>query len=301
MNEIVDGMKGTSKPAIVVALGDGFKLPDDLMAAAEAGPFVFSRSSDRSLRAVANYVRYGKLLDRLKKKRAAPPQPFSGLPELVKGAQPEWIGKKAFATMGIRVPEGGLARSADEAASLAKKVGFPVAMKAQAAALTHKTEAGGVLLNIADEAAARRAWDTLAQNVAKAQPGVKLDGVLVEKMATKGLELMVGAKRDAAWGPVLLVGLGGIWVEALGDVRLLAPDASEDDIVEELMKLRTAKLLTGFRGQPEVDLQAVAKTATAIGRLMLTRPEVIEVDVNPLVALPKGQGAIALDALIVTG
>jgi acyl-CoA synthetase (NDP forming) len=250
---------------------------------------------------VANYVRYGKLLERLRNKRTAAPQPFAGLPEFATGAQPEWIGKKALAAMGIRVPDGGLAKSADEAASMAKKVGFPVAMKAQAAALTHKTEAGGVLLNIADEAAARRAFETLAQNVARAEPGVKLDGALVEKMAPKGVELMIGGKRDAAWGPVLLVGLGGIWVEALGDVRLLAPDASEDQIIEELGRLRTAKLLKGFRGMPEVDVQAVAKAAAAVGRLMLTRPEVMEVDINPLVALPKGQGAIALDALIVKG
>jgi acyl-CoA synthetase (NDP forming) len=111
---------------------------------------------------------------------------------------------------------------------------------------------------------------------------------------------MVGAKRDPDWGPVLLMGLGGIWVEALGDVRLLPADASRELILEELQKLRTAKLLRGFRGAPPVDVEAVADTVQAIGRLMLTVPEIVEVDVNPLVAHAKGEGVTALDALIVT-
>jgi hypothetical protein len=119
-------------------------------------------------------------------------------------------------------------------------------------------------------------------------------------MAAKGLELVVGAKRDPLWGPVVLVGLGGIWVEALGDVRLLPPDLSEDAIVEELYKLRTAKLLKGFRGSPAVDVAAVAKTASLVGRIMTTVPEITEIDINPVFAHPAGQGITALDALIVT-
>ena len=173
-------------------------------------------------------------------------------------------------------------------------------MKAQAAALSHKTEAGGVMLNLADEAALRAAWATMRRNVMRAAPGVTLDGGLVERMSGKGLELMIGAKRDPAWGTVLLLGLGGIWVEALGDVRLLPVDADETQILEALSKLRTAKLLTGFRGAPPVDIEAVAKAVLAIGRLMQTTSAIVEIDINPLMVHPKGQGATALDALIVT-
>jgi acetate---CoA ligase (ADP-forming) len=124
--------------------------------------------------------------------------------------------------------------------------------------------------------------------------------VLVEAMAARGVELMVGARRDPAWGPVLLLGLGGIWVEAIRDVCLLPPDATQERIVDELLHLRSAKLLLGFRGAPAVDLEAVARAATLIGRLMLTVPEIIEIDVNPLVAHPRGEGVTAVDALIVT-
>jgi acetate---CoA ligase (ADP-forming) len=298
LKEFLAGMEGTKKPVICVALGDQWPLGPEIDALTKTAPFIFSRSSDRCLRAISHLTRYGKLLARERGDRN--PAPYAGLPKLGKGTQPEWLGKKVLAAMGVRTPAGDLAKSADEAVAVAKRIGYPVAVKAQAAALSHKTEAGGVILNIKDDAGLRAAWDTLQANVSRAQPGLKLDGALVEAMAEKGLELMVGAKRDPAWGPVLLMGLGGIWVEALGDVRLVSATATRATILEELQKLRTAKLLNGFRGQPPVDLEAVAQTVMQIGRLMLTEPSIVEVDINPLVALPKGKGVLALDALIVT-
>jgi len=188
----------------------------------------------------------------------------------------------------------------DEAVKTAAGIGYPVAMKAQAAALAHKTEAGAVILNVADEAGVRRAWQTLVDNVQRAQPGLVLDGVLVERMAAKGVELMVGAKRDPQWGPVVLVGLGGIWVEAIGDVRLLPPDLDEKSIVAEIWKLRSAKLLGAFRGSPARDVAAVARTVSLIGQLMRTVPEISEIDINPLFVHAENEGVTAADALIVT-
>jgi succinyl-CoA synthetase beta subunit len=184
---------------------------------------------------------------------------------------------------------------------VAKRIGFPVALKAQAAALSHKTEAGGVMLNLANETALRAACDEMTANVKRAAPGVALDGLLVEKMSPKGVELMIGAKRDPDWGTVLLLGLGGIWVEALGDVQLLPGDADEQQILQALRKLRSAKLLDGVRGALPSDVEAVARAVTAIGRLMQTVPELVEIDVNPLMVHAKGQGATALDALVVCG
>jgi acyl-CoA synthetase (NDP forming) len=292
------GMADSPKPKVMVALGDTWPLSPEVLQAVNESPAVFSRSSDRMLRAIALYTRYGRSLARTRV--ADNPAPFAGMPKLGKGAQPEWLGKKILTAAGIRVPEGELARTPDDAVAVARRVGYPVALKAQAAALSHKTEAGGVMLNLADEAALRAAWETMQRNVKAAAPGVTLDGGLVEKMSPKGLELMIGAKRDPAWGTVLLVGLGGIWVEALGDVRLLPVDADEAQVVEALHQLRTAKLLTGFRGAPTADVEAVAKAVLAIGRLMRTTPGIVEIDVNPLMVFAKGQGATALDALIVT-
>jgi succinyl-CoA synthetase beta subunit len=250
------------------------------------------------LRAIALYTKYGRSLAR--ERAVGAPAQLAGLPKLSKGAQPEWLGKKALAAAGIRVPNGELARTPDEAAVVAAKIGYPVALKAQAAALSHKTEAGGVALNLANEPSVRTAWDSMMRSVKRAAPGVALDGALVEMMSPKGIELMVGAKRDPGWGTVLLVGLGGIWVEALGDVQLLPGDAGEAQIVEALGRLRAKKLLAGVRGAPPCDIDAVVNAVMAIGRLMQTVPTIIEVDVNPLMVHPKGQGATALDALIVT-
>jgi acyl-CoA synthetase (NDP forming) len=291
------GMEGSAKPKIMVSLGDSLPLAPDTMEAVNESPAVFSRSSDRMVRAVAHYTRYGRLLARTR--APAAPKPFEGLPHMGRGAQPEWLGKSLLAAAGIRVPAGGLARTQDEAVAQAERIGYPVVMKAQAAALSHKTEAGGVMLNLADAAAVRSAWDALVANIKRAAPGVNLDGMLVEQMAPKGVELMVGAKRDPGWGTVLLLGLGGIWVEALGDVQLLPDDADEEQVVAALGKLRAAKLLTGFRGAPPVDVAAVAQVTMAIGRLMRTMPELVEIDVNPLTVYARGQGATALDALIV--
>ena len=281
------GMAHSDKPKVLVALGDTWPLGPDVMEAVKQSPAVFGRSSDRMMRAIALYTRYGRLLAR---PPAPKPEPIKGLPKIGKGTQPEWLGKKILAAAGIRVPDGDLARNADEAVAVAKRIGYPVVLKAQAAALAHKTEAGGVMLNLADEAAVRTACDTLVKNVKRAAPDVTLDGALVEKMSPKGVELMVGAKRDPGWGTVLLLGLGGIWVEALGDVQLLPGDAAEDQVIEALGKLRTAKLLEGVRGAPPADVEAVAKVVTAIGRLMQTVPELTEIDVNPLMVHGKGQG-----------
>ena len=187
--------------------------------------------------------------------------------------------------------------TASEAKTIAQHIGYPVALKAQAAALAHKSEAGGVALNIADADALAAAWTRMMELVAAAQPGVALDGVLIEAMAPAGVELIVGARRDPQWGPVVMVGLGGIWAEALNDVRLMPADLPRERIIVEIGRLKGARVLHGLRGSAPVDLAAVADVAVCIGALMRARPEITEFDINPLVAYPRG--VLALDALIV--
>ena len=294
-----EGMAHSPKPKVMVALGDTWPLADDVEAAVKESPAVFSRSSDRMLRAIALYTRYGRNLARQCARFASPP--IRGLPKLCRGAQPEWLSKKLIAAAGIHIPDGALARTADEAATLAKQIGYPVVLKAQAASLPHKTEVGGVALDLANEAAVRTAWDTMMRNVKHAAPNTKLDGALIEKMSPRGIELMVGAKRDPHWGTVLLLGLGGIWVEALEDVQVLPATADKVQIIEALGKLRSAKLLLGMRGAPPADLTTAAEVVLAIGGLMQSVPEISEIDINPLTVHAKGEGATALDALIVVG
>jgi succinyl-CoA synthetase beta subunit len=171
-----------------------------------------------------------------------------------------------------------------------------VALKAQAGALAHKSDAGGVMLNLADAAALRAGWDRLHETIRRARPELRLDGVLVEAMAAPGLELIVGARRDPDWGPVLMVGLGGLWTEALRDVRLMPPDLGEDAILAEIRRLKGAALLAGLRGAPPLDARAVAATAAILGGIIRAAPELREIEINPLVVYPAG--VLALDALM---
>ncbi|MGH6670713.1 MAG: acetate--CoA ligase family protein [Xanthobacteraceae bacterium] len=293
-----EGMAHSPKPKVMVALGDTWRLGADVDEAVKQSTAVYSRSSDRMLRAIAHYTRYGRLLARPRTNGAAAAP--AGLPKLGEGAQPEWLGKQVLAAAGIRVPDGRLARTPDEAVVIGAEIGYPVVLKAQAAALSHKTEAGGVALNVADEAALRAVWDAMLRDIKRATPGIGLDGILVEKMSRRGIELMVGANRDPGWGAVLLLGLGGIWVEALGDVQALPGSADAAQVREALSKLRSAKLLAGVRGAPAADIEAAVKVVLAIGRLMASVPEITEIDVNPLMVHAAGEGATALDALIVT-
>lgn len=294
------GAQGSAKPCIFVMQNEDVPFSPAFVETARAAGAIVMRSPERALRALARVARFARGEAARTQAASHTATPFAGLPVLGHGTQAEWVGKQLLQALGVPVPAGALARSADEAVQIATRIGWPVVLKAQAATLAHKSEAGGVLLNLADEAALRTAWAQLHANIERHAPGLVLDGALVEKMGARGLELVVGASRDAQWGPILMVGLGGIWVEALGDVQLLPADLPKAAIVEKLQRLKGAKLLNGFRGSAAVDLDAVADVVATVGRLMLTSPDIVEVDVNPLVAHPDGQGVVALDALVVT-
>jgi acyl-CoA synthetase (NDP forming) len=213
---------------------------------------------------------------------------------------PEYKSKEVLKCAGIPVPPGALAQNVGEAVEIANGIGFPVVLKAQAVALSHKSDAGGVILNLTDTAAVEAAWSRMHDEIARVMPGLELDGVLVEKMARHGVELIAGARNDKDWGPVLLIGLGGVLAEALNDVRLLPPDLSPNLIEQEILKLKGSALLRGFRGSPAPDVKAAAEIVSILGALMLSDESIVEIDINPLVAYPAGHGAVALDALIVT-
>jgi acyl-CoA synthetase (NDP forming) len=206
------------------------------------------------------------------------------------------VGKAYLAALGISIPKGKLARDLAAAKAIASEIGYPVALKAQASALSHKSDRGGVILGIESVEALASTWDAMQAAMA----GIALDGILVEQMVTGGLEMIVGARRDPNWGPVVMVGLGGIFVEALKDVRLMPAWLSRERIVAECYQLNGAATLRGMRGRPAVDVEALADVALRVAAAMTARPEIAEIDINPLAVLPSGQGAIALDALIVT-
>jgi acyl-CoA synthetase (NDP forming) len=215
---------------------------------------------------------------------------------LREGLLSEAESKTVLAQLGIATPAGAMAATLQDALPIAQQIGYPVVLKAQAPDLPHKTDAGGVVLNIQSDQELREAWDCLHRNIRGARPGLRLDGVLVERMSAMGLELIIGARQDPQWGPVVVVGSGGVLAEIMKDVRLLPPNLSQDEIEQELHKLRCGALLQGFRGAPPLDVPAVARVVSAIGQLMHGAPRILEIDINPLVVYP--DGAVALDALI---
>ena len=191
------------------------------------------------------------------------------------------------------------ARGADEAVAQAQAAGYPVALKILSADIAHKTEAGGVALGLADDAAVRAAFDQVRQAAAQAQPDARIDGVMVQKMERGVAELIVGATRDPVFGPVLTVGLGGVLTEIYQDTshRLLPVD--ENVALQMLHELKAFALLDGYRGKPRADLAAACRSIVAIGNALLAAPaHVAEIEVNPLLIQEAGQGVAVLDALI---
>lgn len=290
---LLPSIEKAGKPAMIAVLGDETPVPPEFTLAWREKGVPVLRSPERAFRALAHATAYGQALAVAEGEPltiAAPPLPR-------RGTLPEYEGKTYLASLGIAVPQSTLARTIDEARQAAARIGYPVALKAQAAALAHKSDAGGVALGIADAAALASAWQRIHEAIAAARPELTLDGVLVEAMAERGLELIVGARRDPDWGPVVLVGLGGVWTEALGDVRLMPADLSRDRMAAEIGRLKGARLLRGLRDAPPVDVAAIADVAARVGALMRARTEIAEIDINPLVAYPTG--VLALDALIV--
>ncbi len=200
----------------------------------------------------------------------------------------------------IRLPTqpGGVARTADEAAALARHVGYPVAVKLASHQIVHKTEVGGVQLNLSNEEAVRKAFDSMRTRLAETDQLDAMEGVLVQPMMTGVVEVMIGVTDDPLFGPLIAFGLGGIHVEILGDVQFRITPLTDRDAAEMIRAIKGYRLLTGYRGHPPADLDALEETLLRISRLVEEIPEISELDLNPIFALPPGQGCRIVDARI---
>lgn len=294
---IIDAIEALDpqKPLVFAGLDEGAKVPAAYVEALRARGTPYFPTADRALRAIARMVR------RAGRDFAASPLAPIDLGPLRPGVIPEYRAKQLLTPAMIPFPEGGLATSRDEAQAIAARIGFPVALKAQAQALSHKSDAGGVVLGLGDADAVARGWDRMHADISAHAPDLALDGVLVEAMGKRGTELIIGARNDADWGPVILAGFGGVHAELLKDVRLIAPDLTHDAIVAELRQLRSAALFDGFRGSPSLDIDAVAALISTLGAVLAGTPQIREIDLNPVVVYPQGGGVVALDALMLAG
>jgi len=234
--------------------------------------------------------------------KAAPPAP-SALPApvaVLTGMPNEVEAKQILGEAGVPVVDELLATAAGEAERAAAELGFPVAMKLVSTDIPHKSEIGGVLLNVADKAAARNGYDTLMERARTAQPNAKVDGVVVAPMISGGVETILGVKVDPAFGPVVIFGLGGIFVELLSDVTQRLAPFNVEEAHEMMREIKGFPVLDGARGAGPADVDALSEALSRLSVFAYENADRIDsIDINPFLVMPKGQGAFAVDALIV--
>jgi acyl-CoA synthetase (NDP forming) len=260
-------------------------------------------SCAQAIRALVDYAKFqGRIAG-----RAAPGATTASLRDTVASALresgkvlTEVQAKALLAAYGVkRVPEF-LATGEEDASDAAMRIGGPVALKVQSPDIVHKTEAGAVLLGLSGDATVREGYRTVLARAAAAHPAARIDGVLVQAMARRGQEMILGITRDPVFGPMLMVGLGGIHVEVLKDVAFAPVPLDSDDALALIGELKGAALLDGVRGAKPADKPALAELMVALSRFAADHAEQIEeIDLNPVIIHEAGEGLSVVDALIV--
>jgi acetyl coenzyme A synthetase (ADP forming)-like protein len=206
--------------------------------------------------------------------------------------------REVLGAFGLPLAASTLAHSPDEAAALALVLGFPVAAKLSARRVPHKTDAGVVRLNLTSEQMVRRAFADIMTRARKLTTESEIEGVLIQAMIAGGIETMIGVADDPQFGPLVAFGLGGIHVEILGDVGFRVAPLTDRDADELLHCIRGLPLLKGYRGRPPGDLEALREILLRVSRLAIEVPEITDLDLNPVIALPPGQGCRVVDSRI---
>jgi acyl-CoA synthetase (NDP forming) len=264
----------------------------------EADGWVVHEDPTRAVTAIDAMGRFGAAFD------AAKPAPAPGVPPVTLPATTptEAEAKRLLAESGIASAPEAACATADEAVAAAERFGFPVVMKILSPDILHKSEIGGVLLNIADSGTVRAGFTLLLDRAAKAAPAARIDGVLVARQLKGGVECILGIHRDPVFGPMAMFGLGGIFVEILKDVVFHRCPFGTDVAEMMIRSIKGAPLLLGARGQPKADIRALAEMLARLSAFAMAAGDRLQsVDLNPVFAMPEGQGAFAADAVIEVG
>jgi acyl-CoA synthetase (NDP forming) len=198
---------------------------------------------------------------------------------------------------GINVVPTRLAASRSEAAVISRQLGLPVALKIASPDIVHKSDAGGVRLGLETPEQVEQAYDDILRDIRQKYPQARINGISVQEMARPGIEVIIGIKRDAQFGPVLMFGLGGIWVEILQDISLRVTPITRRDAGEMIKEIKGYRMLTGYRDQPPADISKLEDMLLAVSDFVGQYPMVSELDLNPVLA--NRDGAIAVDARVV--
>ena len=208
--------------------------------------------------------------------------------------------REVLTAYGMRIPKSELAKNPDEAVEIARKIGYPVVLKIASPEILHKTDVGGVKVNLRTATEVKDAYELMVYRAQRYIPEARIWGCLVQEMAPAGgLEVLVGMNRDPQFGPLVTFGLGGIYVETLKDVTFRIAPFSPQEAQEMMSEIRAHALLDGVRGQPPADKDAILDILLKINQLVQDFPEIAELDINPVIVYPKGQGAFAIDMRLV--
>ncbi len=200
---------------------------------------------------------------------------------------------------GIHIIQGLVAHSADEAAMIASGIGKPVALKIVSPDILHKSDVGGIILNLETPKSVTAAYEEMMITIQSKLPQANLEGVLVEEMAPPGSEVIIGMRRDPSFGPLVMFGMGGIYVELFKDVAFRVAPFDRAQAEQMIAETKAGTLLAGYRGQEKADIDAIVDAILKLSQLALDFPQIEEIEINPLSVGPEGQGAVALDGRVI--
>ncbi len=290
---------GSDKPVLSCFMGR-HGVPEGLttLQAAHIPSYAFPESA---VRVLARAARYGE--HRRREPGTVPELPgldLDAATAIVDAAPEGWLGASQTSALldalGIQGPGGGVARSAGDAAELARALGFPVVLKLVSDTISHKSDVGGVKVDLRNETDVFQAWEEIRTALAVRGQSDQMHGVLVQPMVAGGVECLVGMSRDPVYGPLLAFGLGGVHVELLKDVRFRIPPITDRAAAELVRSVAGFPLLDGYRGAPPTDVVALEQLLMRVGALAVACPRIAELDLNPVIALPRGEGVVAVDA-----
>jgi acyl-CoA synthetase (NDP forming) len=305
---ILAGASGSKKPVLSCFMGS-HGVPDSLRSLQEGHipSYAFPEAAARTLSRAVSYGIWrakppGKVpaIEGVQADRAR--EIISRSLEGAKPGDPRWMNpehiQELFRAYGIPTNAARPATNRGEAASVAKSVGFPVALKVRSPGVVHKTDVSGVRLDLRSEEEAARAFDEIRVALARANPGAKFEGVSIERMIRGGIETIVGMTRDPLFGPVVLFGLGGVTVELLHDVSLRVAPLTDRDAEEMVREIRGYPILDGYRGAPKANLVSVLDLLHRVSLLATEQEEIVELDLNPVVVFAEERPCVALDSRV---
>ena len=306
--DIVKMSKKSSKP-MAVAWTTGDVLVKDQLEILRDGGVQFYKSPARATIAMGRLMKYGaqrdELLSRVKNVAsvsvsAEKKAKAQAMLEKAARSMTEHQGKELLELFEIPITKEDVATSEDHAVQIAGKVGYPLALKIDSPDILHKTEAGGLKLNINNDDELKAAYNEVLGNAQKYDPKANINGVLVQEMVKGGTEVIVGVNNDPQFGPTIMFGLGGIFVEILKDVSLRIAPLSREDAIDMIREIKGFKILDGARGREKMDIDAIADVLVKVSQMAVAMEDhIAELDINPLLVLPKGRGVRVADALVI--